>query len=139
MIALHSSSVEGFTPRNRILLENGVDETVDLADGETPVLRSELEVDLGVQIVLSFDLLHDVADEGQSELGAVALRDGEEFFLGLHAFHYTHLSAASTPYLMFFSIDVSACTGTVYGTPMERCVVTRYILPFINLTSHQKP
>ena len=68
-----------------MLLENGVDETVDLADGETPALRSELEVDLGVQIVPSFDLLDDVADLGDVQARAVALDGGEEFGLGLHA------------------------------------------------------
>ena len=85
-----------------MLLEDGVNETVNLADGETPILRSELKVDLGVQIVPALDLLHDVADEGQSELGAVALRDGEEFVLGLHASYSTHSQGSASTSSRFF-------------------------------------
>ena len=85
-----------------MLLEDGVDEVVDLRDGETPILRSELKVDLRVQIVTALDLLHDVADEGQGELGAVALRDGEELSLGLHAFYYTHSQGSATTTWRFF-------------------------------------
>lgn len=92
-----------------MLLEDGVDQVVDLRDGETPVLRSELEVDLGVQIVAHLDLLHDVADEGQGELRAVALRDGEEFVLRLHASNYSYFVRASTPSMVFFLIVVSRC------------------------------
>jgi len=87
-----------------MLLEDGVDETVDLGDGEAPVLRSELEVDLGVQIVATFDLLHDVADLGDVQTRAVALDGGEEFGLGLHVFNYSYSLKASTLPRSFFRL-----------------------------------
>lgn len=92
-----------------MLLADGVDEVVDLRDGEAPVLRSELKVGLRVAVGPALDLLHDVADEGQGELGAVALSSGEEFVLGLHASNYSYSLRASTLSVVFFWIDVSAC------------------------------